>query len=333
MAISLALPAKSPVLSLVKKPVLSLAPSKVEVPRRILPAVTSDNLSLLTLPQVASRVMGGLMELSSWMFYGMKRIGKSSLAAMFPGAIVFKFEIASQRVKSINCDCPSWDHFLRYTDLLRAEKMTMGDKWSRRVAVIDTPFEAYSRCKAYVCKKNGITYTSDDRSYGGIWDKISDEFRRAHMDLQALGLGLIVVCHDETKECNTRSGQKFDMVIPKLSKQADDLYRAIIENVIYYHYRDRQRWLTLRGSDFIFGGVIGDEDDPVFMTPDGQKVHAVYAGETAAQAFANLSEAYMCRQIETYSDETAQFEEEAMTASIREKAAQAAKQAKYAKKA
>ena len=68
------------------------------------------------------------------------------------------------------------------------------------------------------------------------------------------------------------------------------------------------------------------------MTPDGQKIYAVYAGETAAQAFANLSEAYMCRQTETYSDETAQFEEEAMTAAIREKAAQLARQAKYAKK-
>lgn len=293
--------------------------NKMEVPKRILTPVSSDNLGQLMLPSGVSKVTGG-METASWMLYGVKRIGKSSLASKFPGAIVFKFEIASQRVQSINCDCPSWPHFLRYIELLRAEKAVAGVSWQRRFAVIDTPFEAYARCKEYVCKKNGITYTSDDKAYGGIWDKISSEYRRAHMELASLGLAPCVVCHDELKECQTRAGQKFDMVLPKLPKQADDLYRATIENVIYYHYRDKQRWLTLRGSDYVFAGVIGDEDDPVFMTPDGKKIHAVYAGETATEAFNNLKKAYECEQTETYDDETAQYEEEALTEAIRAKA-------------
>jgi hypothetical protein len=300
------------------KPTLPAA--KVEIQKKILqPSSVDSSLNGLALPMGESSVSGG-MQTSSWLLYGVKRIGKSSLAARFPGAIVFKFEIASQRVKSVNVDCPSWGHFLRYIELLRTEKAQHGDAWKREVAVIDTPFEAYARCKEYVCKKNGITYTSDDKAYGGIWDKISAEFRRAHMELTALGLGLIIVCHDEVRECSTRAGQKFDMVIPKLSKQADDLYRAIIENVIYYHYRDKQRWMTIRGSDYIFAGVTGDADDPVFLTPSGAPIYAVYAGETSQQAFTNLKTAYECRQEETYAEETEQYAEQAVVDAIRAKA-------------
>lgn len=280
---------------------------------------TSD-LTNLTLPEtIEADNLGGGMETTSWMLYGVKRIGKSSLAAKFPGSIIFKFEIASQRVRSVSCNCPTWLHFLKYIELLKVEKTQQRGSWQRQIVVIDTPFEAYARCKEYICKQNGILYTSDARDHGGIWDKISSEFRRAHMELQALGLGLIVVCHDQVNECSTRSGQKFDMVVPKLSKQADDLYRAIIENVIYYHYRDRQRWMTLRGSDFVFAGVIGDEEDPVFMTPNGKKIYAIYAGETAGEAFTNLELAFNCQQEFTYADESEQFEAEAKQLSITEK--------------
>lgn len=305
-----------------------IPPKSKPIPGRTGPKHGGDQeLANLVLPQVVkSSNSGGGMETTSWMLYGVKRIGKSSLATKFPGAIVFKFEIASQRVQSMSCDCPNWAYFLKYLELLKQEKLQSGDNWPRKIAIIDTPFEAYGRCKEYVCKQNGITYTSDARDHGGIWDKISSEFRRVHMELQALGLGLIVVCHDQVNECSTRSGQKFDMVVPKLGKQADDLYRAIIENVIYYHYRDRQRWMTLRGSDFVFAGVIGDEDDPVFMTPEGKKVYAVYAGETASEAFHNLESAFNCRQEFTYADESEQFEKDAQQASIQEKVRQKQRQ-------
>jgi hypothetical protein len=314
------------------KPVILTPPKALVQPKSFLPPLPTrvfpsgatslgmdEDLSALVLPTGEVGVAPGGMDQTSWMFYGLKRIGKSSLASKFPGSIVFRFEIASQRNKAQAFDCPTWAHFLKGIDLMKAERTLMGDQWHRRIAVIDTPFEGYARCKEYVCRKNGVTYTSDAKDRGGIWDKISAEFRRAHMELQALGLGLAVVCHDEIKECQTMSGQTFDMIVPKLSKQADDLYRAIIQNVILYHYRDRQRWLTLRGSDYVFAGVIGDEDDPVFMTPEGKKVYAVYAGETATEAFTNLQAAFNCEQTETYSDTTQQFEAAAMAASIREK--------------
>lgn len=317
-------PSKKPSVKVIHKIRPKSAPIGGKVDKRHEDVTTLANL---VLPQVVeSNNLGGGMETTSWMLYGVKRIGKSSLAAKFPGSITFKFEIASQRVKSVSCNCPNWAYFLKYIELLKQEKLQAGDAWQRKIVIIDTPFEAYGRCKEFVCKQNGITYTSDARDHGGIWDKISSEFRRAHMELQALGLGLIVVCHDQVNECSTRSGQKFDMVVPKLGKQADDLYRAIIENVIYYHYRDRQRWMTLRGSDFVFAGVIGDEDDPVFMTPDGKKIYAVYAGETANEAFQNLQAAFNCQQEFTYEDESEQFEKDAQAASIQEKVRQKQRQ-------
>lgn len=282
--------------------------------------VTTPGNMALTLPTQATASCGGIGD-TSFLIYGKKRIGKSSLAAQFPGAIVFAFESASNRVKAHRVMCETWDKFLGYIQLI---KKTPNHPY--KIAVLDTGFEAYSRCKEYLCRKNGIEFTSDAKDHGGIWDKISAEFRRAHIELQSLGLQLIVVCHEQLVEQETRAGQKFDMVAPKLSKQADDYYRACIENVVYYHHRDRQHWLTLRGSDYVFAGVVGDEDAPAFMTPDGEKIYAVYAGESPREAFENLLAAFNCEQEATFADETEKFEEIEMTNSMRKKVTKQNKQ-------
>jgi hypothetical protein len=311
---------KKPAAPAPAKPIPRETAPRAVAPRTI--ATPGNGLNALTLPKEPTSTTGGI-ETTSWLIYGKKRIGKSSLAAQFPGALVFAFEAASNRVKAMRVVCDSWDKFLGYIALI---KKTPNHGY--KVAVIDTGFEAYGRCKEYVCRKNGVEYTSDAKDHGGIWDKVSTEFRKAQIELQSLGLQLVVVCHEQLVEQETRAGQKFDMVAPKLSKQADDYYRAAIENVIYYHHRDRQHWITLRGSDYVFAGVVGDEDDPVFMTPEGEKVYAVYAGTSPQEAFTNLQLAFSCEQNETNSDETLKYEESEMVKSMRKKAIMAAKNKK-----
>lgn len=293
-------------------------PTRVDVPKRLIPMVRgkapAENLGNLVLPTGETLTAGG-MEQGTWMIYGKKRVGKSSLASQFPGAIVFAFEPASQRVAANRVFCPSWAHFLHYINLLKTTKHSF------QVAVIDTGYEAYQRCLEDVCKKEGVAHPSESNSgWGKAWAAVSAEFRRAHIELAGTGLGLVVVCHDKDMECVTRAGQKFNMVVPKLSSQADDYYRAVIENVIYYHYRDRQHWLTLRGSDFIFAGVVGDQQSKAFMTPEGKPIYAVYAGETAQEAFINLTKAFNCEQEDSYENETELFEEKALEEAVRAKA-------------
>jgi len=255
-----------------------------------------------------------LLEENTWMIYSPKKIGKTSLAAQFPKSLIFSFEPASRRVRAYQVDCPTWADFKNYVSLLEREKHDF------RTAVLDTGFDAYNRCLEYVCEINNIKHPSDKQDFGGTWKKVGDEFRAVQNKIAALGMGIVVICHDKAKENETFTGQRFDQVIPKLSNQADDYYRAALDNVIYFHKRGAQRFLTIRGTDYIFAGVsYGDEISPAFRTPDGEMIASIYAGDSAQDAFNNLKEAFECKIEETFSDETKIFEEESIKQSIRNK--------------
>lgn len=271
---------------------------------------------VLRLPEL-NDIVPATMDTCSWMIYGRKRIGKTSLASKFPNSVIFSFETASQRVHALQCICPTWEKYLEYLQLYEKKKLSGGS--IPKIAIIDTGFEAYLRCEEYVCKINNVDHTSDNPKIH-IWERIRKVFRAGHLALIELGMSYIIICHDQEIEQTTRSGQKFDAVAPKLGKAADDYYRATIENVIYYHYRERERWLTLRGSDYIMAGVIGDEDSPAFMTPDHDPIYAVPAGKSAKEAFNNLEKAFNCEQSKSYEDETELYEESEVKKSIIKKA-------------
>jgi hypothetical protein len=270
----------------------------------------------LRLPEL-NDIVPATIDTCSWMIYGRKRIGKTSLASRFPNSVIFSFENASQRISALQCICPSWERYLDYLKLYDKEKSS--GKSIPKIAIIDTGFEAYLRCEEYVCKINNVDHTSDDGKLH-IWERIRKVFREGHLRLVELGMSLIVICHDQEIEQTTRSGQKFNAVIPKLGKIADDYYRAVIENVVYYHYRDKARWMTLRGSDYIMAGVIGDEDAPFFMTSDNNPIYAVPASKSAKEAFNNLEKAFNCEQLKSYEDETELYEESEVKKSIIKKA-------------
>mgnify|MGYP000270812357 CR=1 FL=1 len=248
------------------------------------------------------------LEDQTFLIYGAKKVGKTSLACQFPGALLFAFEPASRTVRARRADCPRWADFLGYIDQM--EKKAHGAK----TVVIDTGFEAYGRCLEHVCAREGIEHPHDRNDYGKTWKMVGDEFRKAHIRLSALGLGLVVLCHEKMKENETRAGQKFDTLIPNLSGQADDYYRSVVDNLVHFHYRNQQRFLTLRGSDYIMAGVGSPEH---WKTPKGEPVYAVPAGSSPAQAFQNLKSAFENKQPQSFKDETEKFVEEGIAAGVR----------------
>jgi hypothetical protein len=268
----------------------------------------------LSLPTEESSVSQDMSELI-WLFYGQKKIGKTSLAAKFPNAILIGFEAASRSVNCKKVFCPTWEHFLQYIKLLKIQKHEF------KTAIIDTGLQAYNRCLEYICNIQNIEYPKDN-DFGKDWKKISTEFFRVHTELQGLGMGLVIVCHEKLKESETRSGQKFDMVMPDLSAGAEKCYKAIVDNMIYYHKAGNRRFLQLQGTDYIdAGAVFGDEEYDVkfFRTKKGEKIHAVDAGNSAGEAFNNLENAFFCKADESYTEESKKWEVEQITKSVRNK--------------
>jgi len=243
-----------------------------------------------------------------WLIYGPKRIGKTSLAAQFPGALLMAFEIASRSVHAKRVDCTSWEKFLGYVKLLMKEKHEF------KTAIIDTGLEAYKMCLDFSCKKYGFDHPGGQNDYGASWSKVNDEFRKPFLELSAAGMNLVIVCHERLKENETRGGQKFDSVIPALSSQADEFFRAMVGNMVYYHMRGKERFIQIRGTDYIAAGVGGEEH---FLTPSGEQVFAVPAGNSYQSAFYNIISAFNNEQEYTFADETQKYDEEKVQDSIR----------------
>jgi hypothetical protein len=273
------------------------------------PVDTTAGLSLPETPSIPSDSIGDY----SWLIYGAKKIGKTSLAAQFPDALFFMFEPGAKALSVLQVECKTWEHALKYLDLLEKSPAPLRYK----TLVIDTGFEAYQKCFDYICKENNIEYPRED-NFGKDWKKISNEFRAFHTRVFALGIGLVVLCHEKLKESMTRTGNKFDMVVPNLSNAADDLYRSAIDNVAWYHYRNRERFLLVKGSDYAMAGVAADVDNR-FVTKTGEQVHAIPMGSTAKEAFRNVVAAWNNRQQGSYKDETEKFVEDAIKTSVHKK--------------
>ena len=259
------------------------------------------------------------MNKSTWLIYGKKKIGKTSLAAQFPGGLVFSFEPGTEELSVYKVDIPGgtktnpgWKNFIAYIDLLEKTKHNF------KTAIIDTGFEAYNRCLEFVCWKEGWEYPSEGKDRGVGWKKVSDEFRRQMLRLQQMNMGFVTICHDKMIECETRAGQKFDMVVPKLSGQADDFFRATIANLAYYHFRDRERFLTIRGSDYIMAGVASESR---FKNAQGEDIYAIPMGINSKVAYTNIVRAFDNKQNCTFENETMRFAEEEAARSIRIKLA------------
>ncbi len=259
-----------------------------------------------------TKMSGEVLDMSgdTWMIYGPKKIGKTSLAVQFPGALLCAFEPASRSIKAYRVDCNEWPTFLDTVDAL-----VRGDHQYKSV-IIDTALEAYQICLEYASLKNGFEHPGGRDDYGASWNKVKNEFRKPFRELQAAGLNVIVVAHQKLKENETRAGQKFDSVCPALSSQADEFFKAMIGNQVYYHIRGAERFIQIRGTDYIDAGV-GIDDS--FLTPSGELVFAVPAGRSAGEAYDALERCFRNLQEQTFESETEKFDQEQIKKSIRKK--------------
>ena len=264
------------------------------------------------------------LELSRWLIFGKKKIGKTDLASQFPGALIVAFEPGTEELDVFDIPIPpqgclpgttttvpGWKFFTNYIDLLEKTKHQY------RMIVIDTGFVAYNRCLEYICFENGWEYPSDDKQFGSGWFKVAKEFSTQLTRIEQLQIGVIVICHDKLLEQQTSSGSKFDIVVPKLSSQADDFFRATIQNVGYYHYRGHERYLTIRGSDYIMAGI-GSKTR--FRTPEGLPIYSIPMGNSAEEGYQNFLAAFNNEQLTTFENETTRFADEMHAQSIRHKA-------------
>jgi hypothetical protein len=247
----------------------------------------------------------------SFLIYGSKKIGKTTLASLFPDTLFFMFEAGAKALRIKRVDINVWEDALGYLSALEAAPV------KPKTIVIDTGFESNQKALKYVCQQENIEYPRTD-NFGKDWDTIKRQVRDFHDRIIAMGTGLVVLCHETVKEKQTFIGQKYDQVVPLLNKALDDFYRAVIDNVWWYHYRGKQRFLQIRGTDHAMAGT-ALQADRFFKTKNGVPISAIPIPNDPRKGMEAILKAFHNEQERPYTEETEQFSERTVKESINDK--------------
>lgn len=229
----------------------------------------------------------------SWLLYGNKGIGKTSLASRFEGAFFLALEPGIKGLRVRGKPVPDWDHFVGYVDLLVKEndpKMTV---------VVDTVDLVYDHIYDWECKRLKIDSPRDENDFGATWRKIRKTFRQQVERLMLLPGGVVFISHDTEKEV-TLVGEagsfQTDRVQPTIAKQGLMEIEGIVDIVGYYGYDGNDRCLWLDGSQTRVAKCRPEEHFRVKGSPD-KRVTRVPMGHTSQEAYNNLKKAFDNQQL------------------------------------
>jgi hypothetical protein len=208
--------------------------------------------------------------------FGEKGIGKTSLAAQFPDAVVGMLE---PRRRNLRIRMVSLDQDWAYTkEFIQA---CIEDD-SVKTVVIDTIDRAYAQCLASACEERGIKDPGQMNDYGATWRAIKDEFEATMNSVLYAEKGLIFISHAQHKDMEMRTGETRALLVPTCSPAAFNYVKAVCDYAFYFGYHGSQRALYLRGHEDLWTGC-GSSDH--FCDPEGNPVRTILLGETPVEAF------------------------------------------------
>ena len=264
----------------------------------------------------------------SFLLYGRKKIGKTSLVARFPESIFFLFEpgAKAQAIYKLPTDghcLLDWQDVEGYLDHMKKSK-----DHGFLTAVFDTGNKAYDLCMRHVIDKElRGKHPGQMKDYGASWRLVSDTFENVHVKIASMGMGFVVIAHEKFKDFEGADGKEYTRVEPRFSSSCNEFYEGVIDVIGHYSYIGRERWLQIRGDEFTTAGC---RIEGRFLTPKGYQIYKeiqeldksenqeeiatlseelgleqivkIPMGRSANTAFANLMRAFDNKQTETFAD-------------------------------
>lgn len=240
--------------------------------------VVKDEYSLPTEATTPSENLSEYVQL----VYGEKKIGKTSMWSHTPGTFFMMCESGDKALSLFRRPVLKWEDFKAYVYLLeRDRKFT--------TVIVDPVDNAHVYCTRYVCKKMGIDHPSDE-NWGKGWSAVREEFTDQINRLTNSGKGVVFLSHATEREIKTRTGVKYDKIVPTMSGSAREVLEGIVDIWAYYTYEDGKRVLVIQGDDHIGAGHRLSERH--FRYPSGKRISTIPMGGSSKEAYQNFVAAF-----------------------------------------
>jgi GTPase SAR1 family protein len=188
--------------------------------------------------------------------YGPPKVGKSTFASRFPGALFFECEPGLSELTVYKIPTYTW------ADLLAACNLVGAGGHAFKTIVIDTVDNAFKFCSDHVCKQHGIQYEGD-LDHGKGWAFVKNEWHRVLTRLASLGYGIVLISHAQDKQIKTRT-EEYTKVQPSLPDRARGVVLGLVDMILYCDT------VTRKGANgaFIVERVIRTKPNPAYEAGD-----------------------------------------------------------------
>ena len=246
----------------------------------------------LTLPTEKSVPKKSFLDYS-YMLYGRKKIGKTSLAGCFPDCFFLMSEPGAENLKVYQRPIRNWKEFVGYLDLLDANPERF------RTVVIDIGDPLYDWCLKYICDKEGIDHPSEIKDYGATWKAITQELNNQCSRLLPInsGRGLVVTSHEKSIEVDVAgSVTTLQRIIPTMEKHTMEFFNGKVDVIAFYTYKGKERILVIDGDERLEAGCRLKYN---FKTTAGERVSVIRAGKTEEETYQNFENAFHNKQLKS----------------------------------
>jgi hypothetical protein len=238
----------------------------------------------------------------TWLIFGEKKIGKTTLTALFGKAVHLFTEPGGKALRLYPVVIDNWKKFKIAIKALKKDK-------TFDTVVIDIVDPLYPMVEDYTCEKLVISDLADEE-WGKGWRENRKEFERVFGELLNMGKGVVFISHAQEQEIETRDGEKYDRMMPTMHKRMRDLVEGSVDIWAYYTYDKKRRVLQILGDDHISAG---HRLEGRFLTPDGKPIRRIDMGHSAKRAYRNVNDAFHNKYIPTKSSDIDDEEEEGST--------------------
>ena len=220
------------------------------------------------------------------LLYGRPKIGKTTWLSTWEDVLFFATEpgTAGQEIFEFNANdggVRNWHIALKGAELLERS-----DRF--RNVVVDTADELFSHCVEHVCKEMGIKglgLTPEGESdWGRSYREVRKQFAALLYRIKRTGRGLMLTAHAREREIKAKSGEKYDIIEPTLSKSAGEIVLPLVDFIFFADYMRDEKGKTVRvvvthGDDTITAGHRAG-DFPRYFAPG-----RLHAARTFQRAF------------------------------------------------